>query len=42
MQPAENTRVIACDKENLVTLQVFRVAVEHGYEMLSWGYQDVK
>jgi hypothetical protein len=33
MQPAENTRVIACDKENL-SLQV-QVAVEHGYEMFS-------
>jgi len=38
---AEDARVVACNKENLVTLQV-RVAVEHGYEMLSWGYQDVK
>jgi hypothetical protein len=25
MKPAENARVIACNKENLVTLQVFRL-----------------
>ena len=31
-----NARVIACNKENFVTLQV-QVAVEHGYEMLSWA-----
>ena len=37
MQPAENARVVACNKENLVTLQV-QVAIEHGYEMRFWGY----
>ena len=26
--------------ENFESLQV-QVAIEHGYEMLSWGYQDV-
>ena len=41
MQSAENARVVACNKENLLTLQV-QVAIEHGYEMLSRGYQDVK
>jgi hypothetical protein len=41
MQPAEDTRKVAGDKKNLVSLQV-QVAIEHGYEMLSWGYQDVK
>jgi hypothetical protein len=41
MQPAEIARVVACNKENLVTLQV-QVAIEHGYEMLFWGYQDAK
>ena len=29
MQPAENARRVACNKENLVTLQV-QVAVKHG------------
>jgi hypothetical protein len=41
MQPAENARVVACDKKNLETLQI-QVAIEHGYEMLSRGYQDVE
>ena len=40
VQPAENARVVACNKENLITLQV-QVAIEHGYEMLSWGYQEL-
>ena len=39
--PAENARIVARNKENIVTLQV-QVAIEHGYEMLSWGYQDVE
>ena len=33
MHPAENARVVARNKENLITLQV-QVAVEHGHEML--------
>jgi hypothetical protein len=41
MQPTENARVVASDKENLVTLQV-QTAIEHGYEMLPRGYQNVE
>ena len=32
---------VACDIENFVSLQI-QVAIEHCYEMLSWGYQDVE
>jgi len=39
--PAEDARKVASYIEYLETLQV-QVAIEHGYEMLSWGYQDVK
>ena len=36
VQSTENAREVACDIEDLVTLQV-QVAIEHGYEMLSWA-----
>jgi hypothetical protein len=34
VQPAENARVVACNKENLVSLQV-QVAIEHADEVFS-------
>ena len=33
MQPAENARVVACNKENLEPLET-KLLVEHGYEMV--------